>query len=98
MAMFEPKGIFRLKFSSTYSSPSGYLKSTSLNSISPRMGSQFSFLGLKLSPYFAMTSSVSATSDSVSSRRENRSMLTCVVIRSEIASMIQRTGSIMPCA
>ena len=30
--------------------------------------------------------------------RVNRSMFTCVVIRSEMQSIIHRTGSIMPCA
>ena len=71
---------------------------TSSNSISPCKGSQFSFLGVNASPYFAITFGVSLTSDSVCSKRQNRSIFTCVVIKSEIQSINQRTGSIIPCA
>ena len=96
MAMLVPKGILRSKCSSTYSSPSGYLKETSLNSISPLISSQFSSFGLKESPYFSMTSGVSVTSDFVSRILLTLSMLTCVVTRSENASIIHLTGSIIP--
>ena len=46
----------------------------------------------------AVTASLSRTSGSVCSRRIRRSMLTWVVMRSEIVSTSQRTGSIMPWA
>ena len=46
----------------------------------------------------AMTSALSFTSGLVSSSFVSRSMFTWVVMRSEMASTIQRTGSIMPWA
>ena len=66
--------------------------------MSPRIGSQFSFFGEKQSPYRSTTSGASATSDRVARSRVRRSMFTWVVTTSEMASTIQRTGSIMPCA
>ena len=77
MATVVPAGIFRLKCSSTFSPPSGYRKVTSRNSISPRMGSQFSRLGWKASPYFSITAGVSTTVGTSSRRPVTRSMEAC---------------------
>lgn len=59
IATVVPTGIFRFRCSSTYSLPSGYRKLTSRNSISPRIGSQFSRFGSPNRPYLSSTSGVS---------------------------------------
>ena len=97
MATLVPCGTFKLKCSSTYSSPSGYLKVTSLNSISPCNSSQFSFLGLNISPYFSTTSLLSATSDSVAISPVNLSIFTEDAIRSAKVRVMFLIGSIIPC-
>ena len=98
IATLVPCGMCRLKCSSTYSSPSGYLKDTSSNVMSPCSGSQFSRFGSKESPYNASTSFESHTSDWVSISVEKRSTFTCTVIRSEIERTIHWIGSIIPSA
>ena len=69
-AMVSPAFTERLKSFSTFS-PSVYWKETFLNSMSPLRPGQFSRLGLKLSPYTATTSGVSAISGSVSSSADH---------------------------
>ena len=98
IATFVPCGTFRLKCSSTYSSPSGYLNVTSSNSTSPCSASQFSRLGLNASPYFSTTSGASLTSLTLSVSAVNRSTLTLTDTRSASASTAHCTGSTMPCA
>ena len=75
MASAIPAGTWRVKCSSTYSFPSGYIKETSSNTISPCIFSQFSLLGEKASPYFLSTSGRSTTLGFCSSRSITRSIL-----------------------
>ena len=62
------------------------------------MGSQFSRLGLKASPYFSRTASESRTFGSVSSSPVTRSMLACSEMNSARSSASICTGSKMPTA
>ena len=98
IATVVPAGIFRLKWESTFSVPSGYRKDTSLNSISPLIGSQFSRLGRKASPYFEMTSGLSVIVSFCSSRPETRSMLAWVLMTSARVLANCWIGSKMPIA